>query len=180
MPEAPDLIIPLRIDASKAIGGLSAAGTKAGDAVATGAGKAKKGLDGAEGGADKFGSSLASLTKAQIGLGLIKQTAAAIGSAFNDTAKYVQEMAKEFQGLRKTMQEVATLKGVGNTNKFTVEEAKKGSRSTSRHKSSAISRRSFKTTRAPRSAPTRRRARSPKGPSSRPSRARNIPAASPS
>ena len=125
MPEAPDLIIPLRIDASKAIGGLSAAGTKAGDAVATGAGKAKKGLDGAEGGADKFGSSLASLMKAQIGLGLIKQTAAAIGSAFNDTAKYVQEMAKEFQGLRKTMQEVATLKGVGNTNKFTVEEAKK-------------------------------------------------------
>ena len=34
-------------------------------------------------------------------------------------------MAKEFQGLRKTMQEVATLKGVANENQFTLEEAKK-------------------------------------------------------
>ena len=34
-------------------------------------------------------------------------------------------MAKEFQGLRKSMQEVATLKGSGNTNEFTLQEAQK-------------------------------------------------------
>ena len=34
-------------------------------------------------------------------------------------------MAKEFQGLRKAMQEAATLKGVANENQFTLEEAKK-------------------------------------------------------
>ena len=63
--------------------------------------------------------------KAQLSLQAMLATAAAIGNEFNDTAKYVQGLAKEFQGLRKTMQEVATLKGVANENQFTLEEAKK-------------------------------------------------------
>jgi hypothetical protein len=111
--------------ATAALKKVGAAGAKAGDEVAAGSGKAEKGLRGAKAGADSFGSSVAGLMKAQMSLAAIKQTASAIGGAFNDTAKYVQEMAKEFQALRKTMQEVATLKGVANSNKFTVDEAEK-------------------------------------------------------
>ena len=71
MPEAPNLIIPVRMDATKAVAGLAkvgVSGKQAGDAVAGGAAKAKKGLDTAGGGAEKLGSSLAGLMKAQIGL----------------------------------------------------------------------------------------------------------------
>lgn len=124
--DAPDLIIPVRMDTSKAIAGLTkvgGAGKKAGDDVAAGAAKGKKGLDGDTGGADKFGSNLGGSARAAIGLQAIKATASGMGSAFNDTAKYVQEMAKEFQGLRKFMREVATLKGKANTTEFTLEEA---------------------------------------------------------
>jgi hypothetical protein len=126
--DAPDLIIPVRMDATKALaslGKVGLAGKQAGVAVASGAAKAKKGLDSAGGGAEKLGTSLVGLMRAQIDLQTIRATVNAIGGAFNDTAKYIQEMAKEFQGLRKSMQEVATLKGVANSSQFTVEEAKK-------------------------------------------------------
>ena len=125
---APDLIIPVRMDADKALTRLTkvgAAGAHAGDQVAAGAKKAQKGIQGTTVSSDKLGVSLVGLMKAQLSFQAIRATAAAIGSAFNDSAKYVQQMAKEFQGLRKAMQEAATLKGVANENQFTLEEAKK-------------------------------------------------------
>ena len=126
--DTPDLIIPIRMDPAKAITALKtvgAAGKKAGNEIAAGAGKAEKGLKGAKAGADSFGNSVVGLMKAQISLAAIKVTALAIGGAFDDAAKYVQEIAKDFQALRKTMQEVATLKGSANTNQFTIEKAEK-------------------------------------------------------
>jgi hypothetical protein len=126
--DTPDLIIPVRMDVDKAIKQLQkigSSGKKAGDEVDAGAKKAKKGLDEAKPAADGFGKSLLDITKAQMGLQAIRATADAIGSAFNDTAEYVRGMAKEFQELRKTMQEVATLKGSPNSNQFTVQEAEK-------------------------------------------------------
>lgn len=65
------------------------------------------------------------MLKAQIGVAAVRSTASAIGKAFDDTAKYVQESAKQFAELRKTMQEIATLKGEANTSKFTLQEAEK-------------------------------------------------------
>jgi hypothetical protein len=126
--DAPDLVIPMRFDVDKALQGLGKlgpAGDKAGAAVAAGAAKAGKGLQVTKASADSLGSSLTGLLKAQIGLSAMRQTASAIGAAFNDTAKYVQESAKQFAELRKTMQEVATLKGEANSNKFTLQEAEK-------------------------------------------------------
>ena len=55
----------------------------------------------------------------------IKGAAAAVGEEFKRAADYVKHLAEDFAALRKTMQEVATLKGEGNTNEFTVAEAKK-------------------------------------------------------
>jgi hypothetical protein len=125
---APDLIIPVRMEVDKALKALmkiGGAGTKAGDDIAAGARNAKKGLDDAKPAADGFGKSLLDLTRTQIGLSAIRATADAIGTAFNETAKYVQESAKQFVDLRKTMQEVASLKGSANTNQFTIQEATK-------------------------------------------------------
>ncbi len=124
----PDLIIPIRMDASKAKAALTtvgAAGRKAGDDVAVGAAKGKRGVQGIESGAGSATKSLLSLGRAQIGFSMIKAAGQAIGSEFKRAADYVKEVANEFAELRKTMQEVATLKGEANSNKFTVEEARK-------------------------------------------------------
>ena len=117
--------------------------------------------------------------KAQISLQAIRATAAAIGSAFNDTAKYVQQMAKEFQGLRKTMQEVATLKGVANENDFTLQEAKKAQEFNLTPQEYRDFQAQFMNYAGARSGPARA-ARSPRGRSSPRNRANNTPVAWPS
>jgi hypothetical protein len=123
----PDLIIPLRLDPSKAtaaLGKVGAAGTKAGNQVAGGAGKGKKGLQDLETGAGKASESLLALGRAQLGLSTLRTVTGAIGEEFKRAADYIKDISAEFADLRKTMQEVATLKGSANNNEFTVQEAK--------------------------------------------------------
>jgi hypothetical protein len=115
----PELVIPVRVDVkgiAAQLGQVAAAGKKAGDQTAQGFAKAK-------GASEGLGTSLLGLMKAQIGLAAIRQTAQAVASDFKESNEYVMRTAKEFQNLRKTMQEVATLRGVANTNKFTLSEA---------------------------------------------------------
>jgi hypothetical protein len=71
------------------------------------------------------GSELANLAKAQMSLATIKALGGAIAGQFKETAQFIQESAKQFAVLRKSMQEVAALKGSPNSNEFTLEQARK-------------------------------------------------------
>jgi len=104
--------------ALKALQKIADQGKKTGDDVAGGM---KKGEESSK----SFGAELGNLMKAQMGLSAIKATAQAIAGEFRETTTYIMQTAKEFQGLRKSMQEVATLKGSPNTNVFTLAEARK-------------------------------------------------------
>lgn len=126
--DAPDLIIPVRMDAAKAIAQLqkiSGAGKRAGDDVDAGGKKGRKGLQELEDGAGGAAKGLLGLAKAQMSFSAIKGAATAVGEEFKRAADYVKDLAQDFAVLRKTMQEVATLKGEPNSNQFTVAEAKK-------------------------------------------------------
>jgi hypothetical protein len=124
----PALEIPVRIAGDAALQQLKAinaaasaagaAGKKAGDDASDGLGKADRGAKG-------LVNSLGEMLLAQVSLGTIKGTAQAIASEFDKTTDYIRQSAKEFQNLRKSMQEVATLKGSPNSNQFTLEEANK-------------------------------------------------------
>ena len=70
-----------------------------------------------------MGDSMATFIKGQIGLAAIKSTVGEISNQFRATSEYIMASSKEFQNLRKSMQEVATLRGEANSNKFTIEEA---------------------------------------------------------
>jgi hypothetical protein len=127
--DTPDLIIPIRMDpkgATDALNKVSAAGKKAGDDVATAARKATGGLQESAGAAGGVRQALVAVGAAQVGLSVVKGAAAAITTEFKRAADYVKSLASDFSALRKTMQEVATLKGEPNSNQFTVAEAKKG------------------------------------------------------
>jgi hypothetical protein len=128
LPDAPDLIIPVRMDvdgATRGLGKLGPAGMKAGDQVAAGAKRGQAGLQGMAAGADTASAGLLALGRAQIGFGMVRQAGQAIGQEFKRAADYVTKLAEEFSNLRKSMQEVATLKGEANTTEFTLAEAKK-------------------------------------------------------
>jgi hypothetical protein len=127
--DTPDLIIPIRMDskgATVALTKVSAAGKKAGDDVATGAEKGKKGLEHMGNGAASAARSMFALSAAQAGLSAVNKVATAIGDEFKRAADYVKSLAVDFAELRKTMQELAALKGEPNSNKFTVREAERG------------------------------------------------------
>jgi hypothetical protein len=124
----PALVIPLRIDgkdALKQLGAINAATANVGTGAKKAGADASAGMGQAAQGAKGYGSELAGIMKAQIALSTVTRVASAIRDSWDDTAKYVQNAAKEFQALRKTMQEVATLKGSANTNQFTLKEARK-------------------------------------------------------
>ncbi len=126
--DAPDLIIPIRMDPSKATAALStvgAGGRAAGDAVAGGAKKAQAGVQELGAGAQQTTKTLIGIQAAQIGFTVIRQSAAAVSAEYKRAADYVKSLANDFADLRKTMQEFATLRGVANSNEFTVEQAKK-------------------------------------------------------
>lgn len=119
--DAPDLVIPIRFDPSKAIAGLQtveAAGAKAGDEVAEGMGRADKA-------AGSLSDSIGGLIKGQMTYAAIKGVAQSIGEQFKEAADRTREMAKDFIALRQTMQEVATLQGKPVTTEFTLEQAQK-------------------------------------------------------
>src|ERR1017187_8266276 len=117
-----ELVIPVRMDLDKAIGGLKQVGQQAAE---PGSG-AKEGFQKGQGGVEKFHDSVAGLMKAQMALALIKQAAQAVGEEYKRAGDYVKSMAQEFTVLRHTMQQVAALKGQDNTDKFIVAEATKG------------------------------------------------------
>jgi hypothetical protein len=121
MEKPPDVVTPIRMDATKAVEQLRELGTEG----RKGGQQAGEGLDKASQSAKGLGGELAGLIKVQMGLSLVKEVGGAIANQFRETSQYVQQMAKEFQGLRKSMQEVATLKGQPNTTELTLEEARK-------------------------------------------------------
>jgi hypothetical protein len=128
MEKPPDLIIPIRMDPSKAIAALAkvgADGKKAGDEVAHGAAKAESGLKAAATAASDFGRQAVAVHSTQLAMTAISGAVSAMSAEFKAAVGYITNIAKEFVELRQTMQQVAALKGAPNTNQFTVEEAKK-------------------------------------------------------
>jgi hypothetical protein len=126
--DIPDLVIPIRMDPSKATAALKQVGTagkKAGDDVEEGAKKGRKAVDDLGNSGESAAEALVRLGKAQIGMQLISTVGAAISSEFKRAADYCKNLAMEFAELRQMMQQVAALKGQQNTNEFTVSEAKK-------------------------------------------------------
>ncbi|MGP0065043.1 MAG: hypothetical protein ACLQGP_15780 [Isosphaeraceae bacterium] len=72
-----------------------------------------------------LGNEMAALYKAQMALHAGIGISRAIGRELEQTANWAKEVSKEFTSLRKSMQEVAALRGKENSNEFTVEEARK-------------------------------------------------------
>ena len=131
--EKPDLIIPVRMDLTKALADLQklqgaeknagAEAKRTGDTGRKAGQDISHGMDRAAASTKSFGSEVAGLMKAQMALAAVKQLASKIGDTFRETTDYVIEQAKRFADLRKAMQEVAALKGETNTSKFAVGEA---------------------------------------------------------
>ncbi len=118
----PGLVIPVRFDAGHTtadLGKVGAAGKHAGDETA-------KGFHGATQSVNATTDSMASLMKAQIALSVIKASGQAIAAQYRETSQYIMQMSKDFQGLRKSMQESATLSGQPNTSKFTLAQVAQG------------------------------------------------------
>jgi hypothetical protein len=126
--DAPDLIIPIRMEPSKATAALSkvgAAGKKTGDDVDTGAGAGKKGINGLGDSGDKATTSILALSKTYIGFATIQSVAMAVGDEFKKAADYVKELASKFIELQKTLQSLASLEGKQNQNEYTQQEVAK-------------------------------------------------------
>jgi hypothetical protein len=115
--DAPDLIIPIRMDPSKATAALTA--------VAGGAKKATVGVQELGAGAQQTTKTLLAIQAAQVAFNMIRQSVAAVSQEYKRAADYVKSLANDFADLRKSMQEVTTLRGQANDDKFTVEQAKK-------------------------------------------------------
>jgi hypothetical protein len=118
------LVIPVRMDtkdAAAALKRLEAAGKEAGDGV-------KDGMDKGAAGAKNLGDNVADLIKAQMGLSAIRQVASAMGDEFRRSADEVNRLATQFADVRQAMQQVAALRGEGNSNQFTVEQVRAGAR----------------------------------------------------
>lgn len=117
----PEFVLPVRFDLDKTIAQLqrmAAQGKRTSDDVAQGMVKGQQSGQG-------LNWEIAGLLKAQVAMQVIKQTAGAAAAQWNETANYVHQAAKEFQDLRKTMQEVAKLKGEPNASEFTLQLAEK-------------------------------------------------------
>lgn len=115
----PDLVIPVRFDVGKIpaqLAQVGAAGKKAGD-------ETKRGMEGAQKGAQGFLADLGGMTSAltQFG-GMAKQAMQAVGQEYQRASEYTHKMAEDFAVLRQLMQQVAALTGQPNTNRFTVQQ----------------------------------------------------------
>jgi hypothetical protein len=124
----PDLIIPIRMDPSKATAALQkvgAEGKKAGNEVAKGAAKAEAGLKGAANAAGEFSRQAVAMHGMQLASSAVSAAVSAMSSEFKAAVDYITNIAKQFVELRQAMQQVAALKGQANTNEFTVAEAQK-------------------------------------------------------
>ncbi|MHB8359797.1 MAG: hypothetical protein ACYDCP_09930 [Thermoplasmataceae archaeon] len=124
MAGTPELVLPVRMDLDKALRQLQKI---ADQGKATGK-EVKKGFQEADAGAQDYGRTLVDIAKAQIGLSLAKQAAAAIGTEYARSAGYVADMAKQFAELRQAMQQVAALKGLPNNNEFALGEVQKAAK----------------------------------------------------
>jgi hypothetical protein len=126
--DAPELIVPIRMDASGATSALKnfgATGAKAGDEVAKGAAKAEGGIKGAAHAVGEFGRQAVAVHGMQLAFSAVGGAVAAMGAEFKNAVDYINTIAKEFVELRQAMQQVAALKGQPNSNEFTVNESRK-------------------------------------------------------
>jgi hypothetical protein len=119
MGDAPELVIPVRIDPEAALSSLKQVGAQGGR---TGK-EVKAGFDEAGTGAVNLTDSVGNLIKAQIGVGAVKQAVGAMTAEFKRAADYTQSLVENFVGIQKTMQSVAAISGKQNTNAFVVKEA---------------------------------------------------------
>jgi hypothetical protein len=118
----PALEIPIRFQVGNVPGQLASVGTagkKAGDDTAAGFDRASQGVASTT-------DAVATLMKAQMALGVMKQAAQAIGDEYKRVGDNIKTMAMEFIALRKTMQELSSLKDVRNDEEFVLSEARKG------------------------------------------------------
>lgn len=128
MPDGPALVIPVRMEIEKSLASLKSIASASDKAGAAGK-KAGKDMG------DGFGSvepqvnramdAITGMMTAQAAIGAYKSVIAGMSDEYKRQAEYVKAVAAEFVGLRRTLQEVATLRGESNTNEFVVSEAKK-------------------------------------------------------
>jgi hypothetical protein len=124
----PDLIIPIRMDPSKATAVLVKVGAeakKAGKELAQGAAKAEGGLKGVGNAAGEFGRQTVANHGAHLAFSAVGAAISAMSSQFKAAVDYITNISKEFVELRQAMQQVAALNGEAYTNQFTVAEAMK-------------------------------------------------------
>jgi hypothetical protein len=133
--DAPELILPLRLDDGKALEqlrNLSVAGTAATDQVMHGIQTAPgatrnlaKETTRTAGTAANLGTEIGGLVKAQLTLAAVKQVASAFADSMNQAAERAAQMSKDFVQLQKSMQGIACLAEEKHIDKFTLEEAQK-------------------------------------------------------
>jgi hypothetical protein len=129
MPDGPGLVIPVRLNADPALQsahklgqGLKTvgdAGTRAGHDVAKGMEEAKSSTTG-------LGDEMAGLIKTQAGLAGVQRIAGMINQSMREAADYTKKTADGFISVQKAVQGISALVGKGNSNQFTLQEARSG------------------------------------------------------
>lgn len=133
-----ELRVKLSLDKTEADKGLDAFERKASKATdrardgmgrfAKSTGEASKEVEGLGSSIGRAGGELATLIKAQMGLGAIKGIAQAIGSEWNRIADEIGKASREWQQFRQSLQGIAALEGKGNTNAFAASEVDRAER----------------------------------------------------
>jgi hypothetical protein len=129
VPDAPSLVIPVRLDSIPAEHGLQklgAAGDKAGEQVKRGADDAGKGLKGAAQDAASMASAIGAVSVAGVGLSQLKSVVGGMLTYMKEVSDNAHRMAKDFIQTQQAMQGIAAISGKGNTNQFAIEEVRKG------------------------------------------------------
>lgn len=116
------LEIPLHINSAQAMAELArlgAAGGTAGGHVEDGAKKATTAYE-------RMAESVLAVGAAQVGIGTVTQTFAAISHGLQETSDYAAKVAKEFTDLRHSLMQVAALTGGKGDAAMTVAQAEQG------------------------------------------------------
>jgi hypothetical protein len=125
-----DLIIPVGMDVEKVLARLqrlSSEGKRMGKDIGGAAGKAKKGPPDTAEGANSGAVGLSKIAGAYDGLHVVSAVTAS-QAEFKRSSEYIKTIAVEFAELRKTMQNVASLKREGNNNEIILREAQEARR----------------------------------------------------
>jgi hypothetical protein len=112
----PSLVIPIKLDGDQSLLLLQ----KIHDRLD----KLDSGIKRTKGSADSFASALGNAAGAMFTLETAKTVAGAVGTELQRAADYTQNLADNFVKLQKSMQSIAAISGKGNTNQFTLDQAK--------------------------------------------------------